>query len=159
PERRLASGVFRCTPNRVALAAQTGMIVYPIASLARLARERPETVPQDVAVRIDGYLAAADEALAVHDDQWRLSAQGEGCYVWLPDEPMSFAGAELPINEFLIVGCAYVQLAAATGDARYADRATAIARTLRNQMRPQGRTLVWPYWPDFGRVYRGWSAT
>ena len=158
-ERRLACGPFRCTPNRVALAAQTGMIVYPIASLARLARERPEAVPAEVAARIDGYLAAADEALAVHESQWRLSPEGEGYYVWLPDEPMSFAGAELPINEFLIVGCAYVQLAAATGEARYADRATAIARTLRNQMRPQGRTLVWPYWPDFGRVYNGWSAT
>ncbi|MBO4206516.1 hypothetical protein [Micromonospora echinofusca] len=152
-------GRYPCRPARVALAAQTGMITYPLAGLARLARERPDVVPADVAGRVDDYLAVVHDALAVHDHQWRISAEGDAHYTWLPDEPVSFAGAELPTNEFLAVGRTLVQLAAVTGDRCYVDRAAALAHTLRRQFQPHGDALVWPYWPSFGRVHRGWRRT
>ncbi|MEO3930268.1 hypothetical protein ABGB07_41430 [Micromonosporaceae bacterium B7E4] len=159
PARRLRPGSYRVQPARVGLAAQTGMITFPIAGLARLARERPDLVPAGVAARVDDYLAAVHEALDVHDEQWRLSAEGEGYYTWLPDEPVSFAGAELPTNEFLAVGRALIQLAAVTGDRGYVDRAAAVARTLRRQLRAEGGAFSWPYWPSFGHVHQGWQPT
>ncbi|MFG3684683.1 hypothetical protein [Micromonospora sp. NPDC047740] len=157
--RRVRPGSYPCRPARVVLAAQTGMITYPLAGLARLAREQPDLVPAAVTARTDDYLAVAHEALAVHDHQWRVSADGEGYYAWLPDEPVGFAGAELPTNEFLAVGRALIQLAAATGDRDYVDRAAAMARTLRRQFAVRGGGFVWPYWPSFGRVYGGWAKT
>ncbi|MFI7426250.1 hypothetical protein ACIBPB_04640 [Micromonospora sp. NPDC049836] len=157
--RRLRAGTHRLQPARVALAAQTGMIVYPLAGLARLARERPDLVPAAVAAKTEDYLAATHEALAAHDHQWRVTDAGEGHYVWLPDEPVGFAGAELPTNEFLAVGRTLIQLAAVTGDRTYAERATAMARALRGQLTERAGGFVWPYWPSFGRVYRGWTRT
>lgn len=159
PARRIRPGSYPCQPARVALAAQTGMITYPLAGLARLARERPDVVPADLATRTDDYLAVAHDALAAHEHQWRVTDDGEGHYTWLPDEPVSFAGAELPTNEFLAVGRTLIQLAAATGDRRYVERASALAHTLRRQLRQQAGTAVWPYWPSFGRVHRGWAKT
>lgn len=156
---RLRAGAYRLLPERVALAAHTGMITYPLAGLARLARERPDLVPATVAGRTDDYLAVAHEALAAHDDQWRVTDEGEGHYVWLPDEPVGFAGAELPTNEFLAVGRTLIQLAAATGDRGYAERATAMAQTLRRQLTDRAGGFVWPYWPSFGRVHGGWAKT
>jgi hypothetical protein len=139
--RRIQPGCYPCQPARVALAAKTGMITYPLAGLARLAREHPDIVPVDVAARVPSYLEATHQALAAHDHQWRTASHGGGYYVWLPDEPMSFAGAELPTNEFLAMGRPLIQLAAATGDRDYVDRAAALARTLRGELRLTGVSL------------------
>jgi len=143
----------------VSLAAQTGMITYPMAGLARLARERPDAVPASVRARLDGYLEAVDRAMRVHDEQWGATDDGRGFYRWLPDEPVSFAGAELPTNEFLAMGRTAVQLAVVTGEARWRDRAAAMARALHQDLAAVDGAAVWPYWPGFGRVHRGWEAT
>ncbi|HEY9371242.1 hypothetical protein [Streptomyces sp.] len=157
--RRVRPGVYAARPALVPLAAQTGMIVYPLASLARLARERPEVVPASVRGRIDGYLDAAVRAVTAHDEQWGTTDDGRGFYRWLPDEPVSFAGAELPTNEFLAMGRALVQLAVVTGDVTHAERASAMARALRNDLTIRDGVASWPYWPSFGRVHEGWTPT
>ncbi|GHD40797.1 hypothetical protein [Streptomyces galbus] len=157
--RRPRPGVFALRPAMVPLAAQTGMITYPMAGLARLARERPGAVPTSVRRRVDGYLDAVDRALRVHDEQWGTTDDGRGFYRWLPDEPVSFAGAELPTNEFLAMGRTAVQLAVVTGEDRWRERAAATARALRGDLTVTDGAASWPYWPGFGRVYRGWQAT
>ncbi|MFG2329445.1 hypothetical protein ACGFMM_07450 [Streptomyces sp. NPDC048604] len=157
--RRIRPGVYAARPALVPLAAQTGMIVHPLASLARLARERPDAVPASVHARIDGYVDAAVTAIAAHDEQWVTTDDGRGAYRWLPDEPVSFAGAELPTNEFLAMGRALVQLAVVTGEPAHAERAEAMARSLRDDLTITDGVASWPYWPSFGHVYRGWSPT
>lgn len=157
--RRPAPGVFPVRPAMVSLAAQTGMITYPMAGLARLAREQPAAVPVSVRGRLDGYLDAADRAMRVHDEQWGTTDDGRGFYRWLPDEPVSFAGAELPTNEFLAMGRTAVQLAVVTGEAHWRERAAAMARALHGDLTVTRGVASWPYWPSFGRVYQGWRAT
>ncbi|MGV9938339.1 hypothetical protein [Streptomyces sp. NPDC003401] len=157
--RRLRPGTFAVRPATVSLAAQTGMITYPMAGLARLARDRPDAVPAAVRRRVDGYLDAVDRALRVHDEQWGTTDDGRGFYRWLPDEPVSFAGAELPTNEFLAMGRTAVQLAVVTGEARWRERAAAMARALHGDLTVTDGAAVWPYWPGFGRVHQGWRAT
>ncbi|MDJ1130976.1 hypothetical protein [Streptomyces iconiensis] len=157
--RRVRAGQYAVRPARVALAAQTGMITYPIAGLARLAREREDAVPASVRARLEGWLDLVRRAVGAHEEQWQPVEGGRGCYRWLRDEPVSFAGAELPTNEFLAVGRTLVQLAAVTGEEAYAERAAAMARALRDDFVVRTGVAVWPYWPRFGRVYNGWSAT
>ncbi|MFF8195961.1 hypothetical protein ACF05L_35010 [Streptomyces bobili] len=157
--RLLSPGTFGLKPAMVSLAAQTGMITYPMAGLARLARERPDAVPVSVRRRVDGYLDAVDRALRVHDEQWGTTDDGRGFYRWLPDEPVSFAGAELPTNEFLAMGRTAVQLAVVTGEARWRERAAAMARALHGDLAVTDGVAAWPYWPGFGRVFRGWEPT
>ncbi|MGI5347841.1 hypothetical protein ACQEU8_06550 [Streptomyces sp. CA-250714] len=161
PRRRVRAGEYAVRPARVALAAQTGMITYPMAGLIRLAREKRtgRTVPTAVRARLDGYLDAVVRAVRVHDEQWQQLSDGRGCYRWLPDEPVSFAGAELPTNEFLAMARTLVHLAALTGDAEHAERAAAMARSLRADLADREGCAVWPYWPGFGRVHNGWAAT
>lgn len=157
--RQIGAGTYTLRPAMVALAAQTGMIAYPLAGLVRLARERPDAVASSVRARLDGYLDAAVRAVRAHDEQWGTTDDGRGFYRWLPDEPVSFAGAELPTNEFLAMGRTLVQLAAVTGDEEFTERAAAIARSLRDDLTVTNGVATWPYWPSFGRVYKGWSAT
>ncbi|WP_369200790.1 hypothetical protein [Streptomyces sp. PU-14G] len=165
PPRRVQPGTYPVCPARVALAAQTGMITYPIAGLVRLARQDPshKAVPPSVRARLDGYLDAVLRAVQAHDHQWQSASGRRGCYRWLPEEPVSFAGAELPTNEFLAMGRTFVHLAALTGEEEHAERAAAMAHALRADLVRQGgrqeEAATWPYWPAFGRVHCGWSAT
>ncbi|MFG7945119.1 MULTISPECIES: hypothetical protein [Streptomyces] len=172
--REVRPGTYPVEPARVALAAQTGMITYPMAGLVRLARERPAAVPREVHARLEGCLDAVLRAVRAHEYQWTAVSGGRGCYRWLREEPVSFAGAELPTNEFLAVARTLVHLAVLTGDEEHAERAAAMARALRGDLRRvggargagetgggglAGDVAVWPYWPGFGRVYNGWSPT
>ncbi|MET9803043.1 hypothetical protein [Streptomyces sp. NPDC006368] len=159
PHPHIRSGTYTPRPAMVALAAQTGMITYPMAGLVRLAREHPAAVPPSVRARLDGYLDAAVAAVRAHDEQWATTGDGRGHYRWLPDEPVSFAGAELPTNEFLAMGRTLVQLAVVTRDEEFTQRAAAMARALRGDLTVRNGVATWPYWPSFGRVYKGWSAT
>ncbi|MEU5401038.1 hypothetical protein ABZ348_17305 [Streptomyces sp. NPDC005963] len=157
--RRARPGTYPVRPAMVSLAAQTGMIAYPMAGLARLAREHPALVPDSVAKRVPTYLEAAERAVRAHDEQWDTTTDGRGFYRWLPDEPVSFAGAELPTNEFLAMGRTLVQLALATGAEEHVERAAAMARAFHTDLTIKDGVADWPYWPSFGRVYRGWQAT
>lgn len=157
--RHVRAGQYAVTPARVALAAQTGMVTYPIAGLVRLAREREEAVPASVRARLEEWLDLVQRSLGAHEEQWQPVEGGRGCYRWLREEPVSFAGAELPTNEFLAMGRTFVQLAAVTGRADHAERAAAMARALREDLVVRDGVAVWPYWPRFGRVHNGWAPT
>jgi hypothetical protein len=158
PGRCPREGRYTATPQRVVLAAQTGTITYPMVGLARLTAEQPAVVPTSVARRVPDYVSAAEQALAFHENQWRDLPGDRGCYVWLPEEPVGFAGAELPTNEFLAMGRTAVQLAVIGAGVSYADRAAALARTLRSEMHVHRGGIRWTYWPSFGRMHNGWRA-
>lgn len=161
PPRRVQPGTYPVRPARVALAAQTGMITYPIAGLVRLARQDPASraVPDSVRARLDAYLDAVVQAVRAHDHQWLTGTDRRGCYGWPAQEPVSFAGAELPTNEFLAMGRTLVHLAALTGEEEHAERAAAMAHALRADLTRTEEAATWPYWPSFGRVHSGWTAT
>jgi hypothetical protein len=161
PDRRAQAREYGVRPAMVALAAQTGMITYPLAGLIRLARDERTAgaVPPSVRARLEGYLDAVLRAVRAHDHQWQPVSGERGCYRWLLDEPVSFAGAELPTNEFLAMGRTLTHLAVLTGEDTFAERAAAMARALRDDLARTDGVAVWPYWPGFGRVHSGWTAT
>jgi hypothetical protein len=159
-ERSLPSpGRYPLVPARVVLAAQTGMIAAPIAGLVRVVRADPVLAGGRLGEQAERWEGAAEAALAVHDDEWRDDGEGRSCYVLPADQPLPFAGVELPTNEFLAMGLAHLELAAISPDPVHRDRAEAMARTFRQQLRPVADHVVWSYWPDFGAVYRGWSKS
>ncbi|HLS14354.1 MAG TPA: hypothetical protein VK095_07545 [Beutenbergiaceae bacterium] len=138
--------------------AHTGQIVQPMALFAKLVREdsRLRSNPT-YAQRAEEYLAAAADAIAVHDPEWRETDEGRGYYVTLPDAPVWHAGMDNPINHFLALGRAIVQMATVTGDREYVDRATALGWTLRDSLVLDGSAYVWPYWLPQGDAYNGWD--
>lgn len=138
--------------------AHTGQTVQPMVLFARLVRSESRLRSNPIyAQRAEEYLAAAADAIAVHDPEWRETDAGLGYYITLPDAPVWHAGMDNPINHFLALGRAIVQMAVVTGDRHYIDRATALGWTLRDSLTTDGAAYVWPYWWQRGDAYNGWD--
>lgn len=154
-------GTFKMQSEFMIFAVHTGLITYPIASFVRLVHDEPRLRRHPVyGPKAAEYLEAVEAAIAVHDWEWRENDRGEGYYVWVKGTPNRYDGVELPANQFLAPGRALLQLAAVTGSSEYADRATKLARAFANELRLNTEgAYVWKYWPSWGRIYQGWTAS
>ncbi|MBB5075728.1 hypothetical protein [Nonomuraea endophytica] len=154
-----ALGATPFVSQPVIFTVHTGMITYPMASFAKLVLRSPRlrAVPKYRHKAVE-YLKAAREAAAIHDDEWRQTEDGHGYFVWNKGTPLAYDGTEQPTNQSLALGQTYAELAAATGDPFYADRARRMARTFLREVRADADdAYVWSYWPAFGRTYNGFA--
>lgn len=137
----------------------TGQIVLPMVQFARIVFADPDLANDDTYLdRAETYLDAAEAAVAVHDPEWRENELGEGWYVTGEDAPVWHAGMDNPLNHFLSLGRAILQLALATGKQEYVDRAAAMELTLRNSLEVgDNGAFTWPYWWPKGDAYAGWD--
>jgi hypothetical protein len=155
-----AQGANPLVSQPVLFAVHTGMITYPIASFARIVLSTPKlrANPRYLA-KAKEYLRAAKAAVAVHDREWRQSDDGDGYLIWVKGTPLGYDGTEMPTNQFLALGLTYAELAAATGDPFYADRARRMARTFARELTiDTDDAYTWAYWPKFGKTYQGFTA-
>jgi hypothetical protein len=91
-----APGVTRLASQPYVFAVHTGMITYPLARFVRLVHTPALREDPLLAKRADTYLRAAEDAVAVHDAEWREDAAGDGTYVVPRGAPVAFDGTELP---------------------------------------------------------------
>lgn len=114
----------------------SGMIAYPMAEFARLVSERglrDERVPdgRTFGELADAYVAAAEQTVAHHDDQWR----DEGMYVFREDASFfDRPGSTVPLNMSAAMGRLLLVLHDVTGKQRYLEQATSIARRFQQQI-------------------------
>jgi hypothetical protein len=137
----------------------TGQITFPLARFVRLVRERPElaSVPR-YARAADRYLEAAQQAVAVHDPDWRITADGQGSYAFPRGAPVRFDGADAPLNQSLAMGRTLYELALVTGRPDYAAKVVALARSFRGDLVPDPRgSYVWSYAWRRSAVFLGWT--
>jgi len=156
-----APGATQLASRPYVFAVHTGMITYPLARFVRLVRETP-ALREDprLADRAETYLHAVEEAVAVHDPEWRENAAGDGTYVVPRGAPVAFDGTELPLNQSLALGRTLAELAAITGRPDYAEKVRALAGTFAGELRPAPNGAVtWSYALSGGRLFRGWSAS
>lgn len=154
------NGEFGFVSQPVVFAVHTGMISYPVAAFVRTVYGSPElsAVPRYKA-KADKYLTAVRKAIAVHDPEWR-TADGRGFFQWPKGMPVPYDGTEQPINQSVALGLTYAELAGATGETEYADRVKALAAMFASQLSTDADgAYVWPYWPKFGLMYKGFSKT
>lgn len=156
-----AAGTRALVPQHVIFAVHTGMITYPIASFVRLVRKTPKLRDNPhYAAKAATYLEAIEDAVAVHDREWRENDAGEGYYQWVKGMPLPYDGNAQPVNQSTALGRTLVELARATADEGYVDRATKMARMFRNQLMQHGdRTAIWHYWPTFAAIWEGYDQT
>ncbi len=127
----------------------SGMIAYPMVELARLVRaagleDEHAYDGQTFGEKAEAYVTAAEQTVAAHDDQFNPA----GYYVFRPDASfLTYAGRDVPFNQSNAMGRLLLALYDVTGNRDYLDRATALARRLREQMStgPEGEYL-WNYW-------------
>lgn len=155
----VAPGSYQMEAPGYVFEVHTGQIVQPMVTFARFVKEDPALQANATyRQRAATYLAAAQQAVAVHDREWRENDLGEGYYITLPDAPVWHAGIDNPLNHFLALGRAVLQLAVVTGDPTYAHRAAAMSKTLRGSLTTdENGAYVWPYWWQKGAAYAGWG--
>ena len=140
-------------------AVHTGMILQPVVEFVRLAPEQKKYRAKAVE-----YLDAVEKAVAIFDDEWREDAKtGEGWLVWRRGAPVAFDGSDQPHNQYLALGTVMIHLSvvASTPQLRekYGDRATKIARTLKNDLKPTpAGGFSWTYFWSKGKAFNGWIA-
>ncbi|GAA0934248.1 hypothetical protein GCM10009560_41200 [Nonomuraea longicatena] len=145
----------------VLFTVHTGMITYPMAAFARLVlRSRKLRSRRTYLNKAQQYLQAARDAAAIHDEEWRQTDDGLGYFVWNKGTQLAYDGTEQPLNQGLALGQTYAELAAATGDPFYADRARRMARSFLNEVTADADdAYVWSYWPKNGKLYNGYAKT
>ena len=144
-------------------AVQVGHLLTPVATFVRLVNETPELRDNPkYKQKADEYLEAIEDAVAVHDFEWRENRDGEGWLYWTKGSPNMFDGCDQPHNQYLSLGRVMIQLAAVVKDpvrkATYLDRARKMATTFKNDLqRTDENTYRWTYFWTKGVAYKGWT--
>lgn len=127
----------------------SGMLIYPMAEFYLLVQDSglagvAAGANETYADKAERFLAAAEESVAAHEDQWDPA----GFYRFRADANfLNYAGEDLPFNQSHAMGRALLRLHEATGDASYLAKATAMAQWFRGQMSEgQSGELLWNYW-------------
>lgn len=156
PEERIpAEGEFPLTEGRYTRITNKGTLNFQLAYFARMVlqsdflRENPHF--RERAAR---YVEATQQAVAVHDDQWRDNGSGEGWFIARKFVPQWSAGVDLPINQYNVLGLTMIERARLTRDRHYRDRVTKLARAFKKDMEhvAEDDAYLWFYSLKRGKV-------
>jgi len=135
--------------SRVVFLVHTGLIVYPLLRFAELQRLEGRHEFDD---KIRQYIRDAEDSLAEFDRDW-VEEGPEGYYVSERGEPTTLgdvAEKALPVNMMAAAGRCDVLLYRLTGNQKYLNIATRLARYLKDRWKVKRvgdtETLVWSYW-------------
>ena len=138
--------------KRYVWAVHTGMIAAPMAQFASVIRRDPGLRVRFGAAA-DRILAAAQEAVAEHDEQYRA---GPG-----PDEGYLLGlslNRNLPLNMQNALARAWIYIDDATGTDSRRKQTAALARFFRNRIRDtDDGAYAWAYWADLDGPGRGFE--
>ena len=128
--------------KRYAWAVHTGMIAAPMASFAAVVRGDPvlkKTWSNDA----DRLLRIAEEAVAVHDDDYRDGPAVDEGYLH-----SLYLKKHLPLNMQNALARAWLAIDDATQTPKHRERVTRLAQFLKHRLRPvEDGSYVWAYWP------------
>lgn len=127
---------------RYAWAVHTGMIVAPMARFAAVVRSDPSLMKQ-WSKDADRLLKIAEEAVAVHDNEYREGPQLDEGYIYSP-----YLKKHLPLNMQNALARAWLAIDDATKKPTYREQITRLAQFLKHRLRPmEDGSYVWDYWP------------
>ena len=127
---------------RYAWAVHTGMIVAPMARFAAVVRS-DNTLKARWEADADRLLKIAQEAVSVHDDEFREGPGADEGYVYCP-----YLKKHLPLNMQNALARAWLAIDDATKTPKHRERVMRLARFLKNRLRPMADgSYVWAYWP------------
>lgn len=137
----------------------TGMITFAIADFCAVVQETPQ-LQAEFGAKASAYLTMVEDAIAVHDNEWRETSAGLGWYIAERGAPVLFDGSDLPHNQHLALALTNINLYRATGTPIYADRAQKMLATFKSDLvaTPDG-SYVWSYWWSEGHFGTGYDQT
>ncbi|WP_163570145.1 hypothetical protein [Fodinicola feengrottensis] len=151
-------------PANYVYPVHTGQICHPIASFVRIVNADPTLKANtQYKAKADSYLAAVQAAVAFHDYEYWVNADGFGAYQWLKETPVPADGSNMPLNQCNTLGSTYAELYRITGSSAYALRMKQLKLCFRSAMTQVGTgssiRYYWPYWGPRAAAYNGWTAT
>lgn len=152
-------GAFGLTSQPVIFAVHTGMITYPIATFVATVHAEPR-LRRRYGAKAAEYLEAVQSAVAVHDPEWEAGDDGLGAFRWPKGMPVPYDGTVQPINQSVALGRTYLELARATREPTYRDRAARLARMFAGQIEVDAdQAAIWHYWPTSSQMYTGFAKS
>ena len=138
--------------GRAVFAVHTGIVAAAILEFLILVRSDEDL---DLGGETEDILRDVEEALKVHDPQWRDGpGDGEGHYIGMDQERVC-DGKPLPGNRLSAMGWAIWLSWTATGDETHRNRAIALGRYMKGRLTPSpDGAYYWPYWLPVERVTR-----
>lgn len=127
---------------RYAWAVHTGMIAAPMARFASVIRSEP-ALTNRWSKDADRLLKIAEEAVAVHANEYREGPQADEGYVYCP-----YLKKHLPFNMQNALARAWLAIDDATKTTRHRERTIRLAQFMKHRLRPmEDGSYVWGYWP------------
>lgn len=127
---------------RYVWAVHTGMIVAPMARFAAVVRNDPR-LREKWSKDADRLLKVAQEAVAVHDTDFREGPGGDEGYLH-----SLYLKKHLPLNMQNALARAWLAIDDATNTPKHRERVTRLAQFLKHRLRPMDDgSYVWAYWP------------
>ncbi|MDM8007824.1 MAG: hypothetical protein QUV05_16915 [Phycisphaerae bacterium] len=128
--------------KRYVWAVHTGMICEPLARFAAVVRKNPD-LREKYAARAGEYLAAAQQAVAVHEPDYRPGpGKGEAHLYGAVNR------THLPLNMQNALARAWIYIDDATGKPDHRERIERLARFFKNRLRVESDgALAWEYRP------------
>ena len=128
--------------KRYVWAVHTGVIVAPMARFAAVVRSVP-----GLAARwgkdADRLLRVAQEAVAIHDAEYRQGPAPDEAYVYCP-----YLKKPLPLNMQNALAAAWLAIDDATKTPKHRQQVERLARFMKNRLRPMADgSYTWAYWP------------
>lgn len=128
--------------KRYAWAVHTGMIASPMARFAAVVRNDP-ALKERWGADADRLLKTAEEAVVVHDGEFREGPGVDEGYVYCP-----YLKKHLPLNMQNALARAWLAIDDATKTPKHRERITRLAQFLKHRLRPMDDgSYVWTYWP------------
>jgi hypothetical protein len=123
-------------------AVHTGMICEPLARFAGVVRKDPK-LKDKYSAKADEYLTAAQQAVAVHEPDYRPGPGKDEAYLYGHVNQI-----HLPLNMQNALARAWIYIDDATGKPEHRDQISRLARFFKNRLRvqPDG-ALAWEYRP------------
>ena len=128
--------------KRYVWAVHTGVIVAPMAQFAAVVRS-DAGLEARWGKAADRLLRVAEEAVAIHDTEYRPGPAPDEGYVYCP-----YLKKPLPLNMQNALAAAWLAIDDATKTPKHRPQVERLARFMKNRLRPMGDgSYTWAYWP------------
>jgi len=151
-----APGTYQLQTEYYPMPVDQGMILDSMAEFAAIAAT-DRRVGRVHGLLADTCTAAVVDGLAALEFLRKENTVNEAWYVFDPEFPMHYAGADVPHNHSAVLARCHLNLASATGDATCRTTGEQLLRRFRNDLRTTETGFTWNYWDSRGLGYSGWA--
>jgi hypothetical protein len=132
-------------PRPLEYIVHQGQLFYPLARFCEMVQGRRDLKPAfgTVARQIAGVVG---DLVEKHERDWLDTGRGAGAYRFTCSGSERYPNRILPHNQYLALGRVCLAMSGASRKRRFIERAEAMARNFKRDLRRAGNAWEWHYW-------------